>query len=240
MASVSIENLISTNFSNHQKSVNDEEYQRHKNDAPLLDTTAGNAGKNVIIPTSSSFASESLRQQILAQMMNAKGEEVAVDTVQIQNEISTTLEYIVGSTLANIVQQKTASLSAFKASPIYDSAMMILDLVSHFVCSDGDGTLATEVLEFMGKFASVELECVRALVCEFMGWSIQYLYSGGGNASVRINKSKNKLKRVNVPFLTGCSTQEEEFECKEECTTLIKSFLVERLQDKSQAVRQKK
>ena len=119
MASVSIENLISTNFSNHQKSVNDEEYQRHRNDAPVHDASTGNVAKNTSIPTSSSFASESLRQQILAQIMNAKGEEVAVDTVhvQIQNEISTTLEYIVGTTLTNIVLQKTTTLSAFKSSP---------------------------------------------------------------------------------------------------------------------------
>ena len=229
MASVSIENLIATNFTNHQKSINDEEFQRCRND--VHDTNTISTSVSTSLSTS-----ESLRKQILDHVLNAK--DVSTEMETMQNEISTTLEYIMGATLTNIVQQKSTSLASFKSSPIYDSTMMVLDLVSHFVCSKGDGSLATEVVEFMGKFAAVELECVRAIVCEFMGWSVQYLYSGTVNVPGTKVYSKANSRLPNVPFLLGCNSKEEEFEWREECTTLIKSFLIDRLQDKSQAVRQ--
>lgn len=224
----SIENLIATNFSRHQKSLDfdEEAFQRCRNDA--------HDGNPISTNESSSFAtSESLRRQILDHVQKSENDSTEMGAMQI--DIASHLEYMMGVTLGSIVQQKSTTLASFKSSPIYDSSRMILDLVSHFVCSKGDGYLAHEAVKFMGKFAAVDLECVRAMVCEFMGWCIHYLYGGGNGARAAANVNSRK---VNVQFLLGYSSKEEEFEWREECTTAVKSFLIDRLQDKSQAVRQ--
>ena len=232
-ASLSIENLISLSFDNYQKNGEDDELVQANH---RVSTTTSST--SFLLQNPAATAND-LRLQIYNYLVDVDNEEDG------EEEVILTIIQILKSTLANLASSSSSltTYNSFKSSEVSESTFKVLDMVANFVFAKGDGRLAEQVLDFLLPFSSVEVECIRGIICDFMGMALGYLFNGAGISNSNIGNAKKMkkksqlLKIYNIPFLFGFKDEAEEFSWREDITTSIKDVLTQRLQDKSQAVR---
>ena len=94
----------------------------------------------------------------------------------------------------DVIRGELKSWSNYTSSSIYHSATSMLELVSQFLCMDSDGTLLKSMLDFLNgtsndvAFTTVDLECIRGVVVQFVGYCIRDLNKG----SMRMNDNNSQ------------------------------------------------
>lgn len=245
-ASESIEALIYSSFDDHQKAGSDDEEQDHFLQVRKQQAVSGkqtnkdslllNSNTDEYNNSSSAVASANeIRNQIASYIIYTYGENVHGHEDEYVQQVQETVKSIVRVTFANVVtfrQSSLTSFNSFKSSDLYDATYQILDMVASLVFTKGDGRLASKVIELVQSFSNVGLECIRGIVCLFIMMALNHLYSYKNRPG-----RKAKSTSASIPFLFGMNDDGEEFAWREEIICAIKSILMERLLDKSQAVR---
>lgn len=234
----SLETLIYSNFQAHQtascSSGLDEEGQHFLSVRKLSEHQ-----NSLLLSTSQEYGTDPnvIRRKIANHILCAFGGAENIYSRQEDecvDQIVQTLQNIVRITFANVVTFRQSSLTtfnSFKSSGLYEATFQILEMVASLVFAKGDGRLAKCIIELLESFSKVELECIRGIVCQFMTMALNHLfsYTNSGRHAKSINDS--------LPFLFGMNNDGEEFAWREEIICDIKAILMERLLDKSQAVR---
>jgi condensin complex subunit 3 len=238
-ASESIETLIYSSFEEHQEQASSDEedhvFQVRKASQNIgsLHPTIGSQEHNI---RSSIASAEKIREQIATHIISTFGgiDNVSNHEEEFVHEIEETLKKIVRVTLANVVTFRQSSLStfnSFKSSDLYEATYQILDMVASFAFAKGDGRLAGKVVELLESFSNVELECIRGIVCQFLTMALHHLFA------LTNSGRQAKSASVKLAVIFGTNDDGEEFAWREEIISVIKPVIIQRLLDKSQAVR---
>jgi hypothetical protein len=184
---------------------------------------------------------------------------------QISNTLINIINSVFSTIVSSPSSSKLTTQNAFSKSEYYESSITILEYIASFVCNcstKGDESFIRIVLDHMNKFASLmNYESIRWLVCSFVGWCSTHLLECDSMSVIsRSMKSNRKsiahekdmsastststsTSTTSLEFLTGYNgndsneyniNQEWKIECIE---YIISNFLIKRLCDKNQIVR---
>ncbi len=224
-------------------------------------TTASSRGRSKASSSSSSnnqnckyqsvkFQTETLRQELIQNFIvlqtsnlslskhpNKDNDDDDNDYDQFQNQVSNTLIDIINSILSTIVSSKLTSQSSFTKSEYYDSSICLLEHVASFISTKGNGSLTTLVLNHLLPFSTISTyESIRSIICTFIGWCSTNLMDSYHDDVTQQKQQQGMM--TSFSFLIGNNNANDNKKWRLECLNLIMTeFLVKRLTDKTQTVR---
>ena len=189
-------------------------------------------------------SSNSARRSTEAEDESSMEVDSSKNKSEFQNQVCDTIINILNSILATIVSSKLTTETSFTKSNYYESSQSLMEHIACFVCTNGDGSLAKEVLHHMATFSSVaEYESIRCLSCSFVGLCSTFLLDNIASSTARAGviphiSEASQHHDESLHFLTGIKNDKFVMKWTMECIDLIANeILIKRLNDKNQAVR---
>lgn len=224
--------------------------RHNRNNNTNTSSSVSSASSNQNCPYQSvKFQTETLRQELIQNFIVLQTSNLSLalkpkrteeddndddDDEQFQDQVSNTLIDIINSVLSTIVSSKLTSQPSFSKSDYYDSSICLLEHVASFISTKGDGSLTKLVLNHLFPFSTIPTyESIRSIICTFVGWCATNLMD-----SYHDVVKKTQQGMTSLSFLIGNDNQSDNKKWRLECLYLIMTdFLVKRLTDKTQTVR---
>ena len=181
--------------------------------------------------------------------------------LNFQKSVSQTLINIINSILATVVSSNPSltTQASFSKSEYYESSLVLLQNIASFISIKGDGSLLKDVLllnDHLVQLSSIpNYESIRCTICTFAGWCSTHAAEYYQPSPMSRFKSKSKFRSSSsgrrgyhdssLSFLTGGREEHNDEEQQKQnkkwrmdCIEIVmKEFLLKRLCDKNQAVR---